>query len=275
MAMIMDKKIGKESKKIKVNNMRNNGRIRIATWNVRSTYSEGALKHLAHEMDRYNVHLLAIQETKLSFAAEFGLIVVSTKFQHKEIHKGTWLAPNKKYVNQIDHVLIQKQHTKKVIDVRSYQGADADTEQENIHSRWKQIVDAMTEAAEQYHSGNYRGIALLDTVYKIVAKIIETRLRTEQENIHSRWKQIVDAMTEAAEQYHSGNYRGIALLDTVYKIVAKIIETRLREHAEGVTREYQCGALLDTVYKIVAKIIETRLREHAEGVTGEYQCVLC
>lgn len=42
----------------------------------------------------------------IDFANGGGLIVKSTIFPHKDIYIGTWKASNGRYVNQIDHVLI-------------------------------------------------------------------------------------------------------------------------------------------------------------------------
>ena len=60
----------------------------------------------------------------ISFAAQQGLIVASTLFPHKSIHKGTWMAPCGTYVNQIDPVLVSQRFRSSVCDVRSFRGAD-------------------------------------------------------------------------------------------------------------------------------------------------------
>ncbi|KAK9711490.1 hypothetical protein QE152_g25431 [Popillia japonica] len=187
MAMTLDKKIGKESKKIKVNNMRNNGRIRIATWNVRSTYSEGALKHLAHEMDRYNVHLLAIQETK---------------------QKGEFVNEVENYIflnsggnTRMLGVGFMKQHTKNVIDVRNYQGADADTDHFLVIATFKQSQNKKRKSdTREYHLIKLNGLQEPQIKEKYEKEVEKILAQTEQENIESRWKQIEDVMTEAAKK---------------------------------------------------------------------------
>jgi len=52
----------------------------------------------------------------------YDLIVVSTKFQHTKIHKGT------NDVNQIDHVLVNRRRKHTVTDIRSIRGPDCDSD---------------------------------------------------------------------------------------------------------------------------------------------------
>jgi hypothetical protein len=79
-------------------------------------------KYTLHEETNRNGELLC------DFATANNMIVMSTKFQHKQIHTGTWKSPDQNTKNQIDHVLI-KQNRKEVIeDVRSLQGPNIDSD---------------------------------------------------------------------------------------------------------------------------------------------------
>jgi endonuclease/exonuclease/phosphatase family metal-dependent hydrolase len=57
-------------------------------------------KHMLHQISNQNGELV------YNFAIENNLAVMSTQFQHKGIHKGTWTSPDFTTVNQIDHVFI-------------------------------------------------------------------------------------------------------------------------------------------------------------------------
>ena len=56
------------------------------------------------------------------------LVVKSTMFPHRNIHKYTWNSPDGKTHNQIDHVLIDRRWHSSVLDVRSFRRADFDTD---------------------------------------------------------------------------------------------------------------------------------------------------
>ncbi|EFN64073.1 Craniofacial development protein 2, partial [Camponotus floridanus] len=64
----------------------------------------------------------------INFATGKNLIVKSTYFRHKNIHKQTWISPDGNTRNQIDHVLADKRRHTNVLDVRSYRGADCDSD---------------------------------------------------------------------------------------------------------------------------------------------------
>jgi len=64
----------------------------------------------------------------INFATGKNLIVKSTYFRHKNIHKQTWISPDGNTRNQIDHVLVDKRRHTNVLDVRSYRGANCDSD---------------------------------------------------------------------------------------------------------------------------------------------------
>ena len=45
-------------------------------------------------------------EKLLQMCSEYDLVITGTLFQHKNIHKATWVSPDKKTRNQIDHMMI-------------------------------------------------------------------------------------------------------------------------------------------------------------------------
>lgn len=58
----------------------------------------------------------------LDFCASQKLVIGSTIFPHKYIHKGTWYSPDGITVKQVDHLLFSAQHKYILHDVRAYRG---------------------------------------------------------------------------------------------------------------------------------------------------------
>jgi len=59
-------------------------------------------------------------------ATSKNVVVTSTMFPHRNIHKYTWTSPDGNTHNQIDHILIDRRWHSSELDVRSFRGADCD-----------------------------------------------------------------------------------------------------------------------------------------------------
>ena len=50
-------------------------------------------------------------------------------FSHRNIHRCTWTSADGQNHNKIDHILIDRRRHSRIKDVRSFRGADCDTDQ--------------------------------------------------------------------------------------------------------------------------------------------------
>jgi hypothetical protein len=64
----------------------------------------------------------------VNFATSKNLIVNSTTFPHRDIHKHTWTSADGVTYNQRNHVLTDKRRHSNILDTRSFRGADCDTD---------------------------------------------------------------------------------------------------------------------------------------------------
>jgi hypothetical protein len=69
--------------------------------------------HTLHENTNDNGYRL------IQFATLNNVVISSTMFQHRNIHKPTWTAPDRSFENQIDHMVIDARHMSDLLDVRS------------------------------------------------------------------------------------------------------------------------------------------------------------
>ena len=74
------------------------------------------------------------------------MIVSSTYFPHKRIHKMPWGSADGITFNQIDIVLIDRRHGLDVKDIRSSRGADCDSDHFMVRVKYKQRIANIRKA---------------------------------------------------------------------------------------------------------------------------------
>jgi len=62
-----------------------------------------------------------------NFALARDFSVTRTWYQHKDIHKVTWLSPDNKICNQINHILVDRRQRTNVWDVRNMRSAEIES----------------------------------------------------------------------------------------------------------------------------------------------------
>lgn len=73
----------------------------------------------------------------IDLATERNMVISSTKFPHRKIHKATWVSPDQRTQNQIDHVLIDGRHMSSILDVRSFRGPNVDSDHYLVAARFR------------------------------------------------------------------------------------------------------------------------------------------
>lgn len=142
-------------------------------------------------------------ERLISFATEKRMKIISTHFRRKDIHKGTWLIPGRNETNQIDHILIQQQYARLVTNVRTYRGADANSDHFLVKMRIKQPTNnnqtkkrkrIVRYDMEKLGKQENRQMYQQDIYNKI------TRDKTKTGEIEKEWKILEEGIKEATEK---------------------------------------------------------------------------
>ena len=86
----------------------------------------------------------------VNFATSKNLVVKSTMFPHRNIRKYTWTSPDGYTHNQIDHVLINRRRHSSLLDVRSFRGADCDSDQYLVVAKLRERLAVNKKAAQKF-----------------------------------------------------------------------------------------------------------------------------
>ena len=67
--------------------------------------------------------------------ADNNFVIGGSIFQHKDIHKATWVSADHTTENQIDHICISQRFRHSLLDVRVRRGADAGSDHHLVTAR--------------------------------------------------------------------------------------------------------------------------------------------
>jgi len=151
-------------------------------------------KHTLHDVSNQNREMIC------NFAVENNMTVMSTQFQHKTIHKGTWISPELTTVNQIDHINTNKKKT--VQDVRTLRGLNCDSDHFVIKTIIKQRLITMPrrniENSQKWNLDNIRNpLKLRQYRQKIHEKLLQ---KMEQADVNHERENIKSVVLESAEE---------------------------------------------------------------------------
>jgi len=85
----------------------------------------------------------------VNFATSKNLVVKNTMFPHRNIHKYTRTSLDVKTHNQIDHTLIDMRRHSSILDVRSFRGADCDTDHYLVVAKFRERLAVRKQAAQK------------------------------------------------------------------------------------------------------------------------------
>lgn len=165
-----------------------------------SAYRPTIGPHSLHESSNGN------GEKLIDFALSNNLVVSSTYFPHKRIHKATWTSPDGQTANQIDHVLIDGRHRWNALDVRSYRGPNIDSDHFLVRLKFRARIDARNSRqppprrydVEKLSGANNRTRALYETrmEQRIIEEMLEAPPAANVEDMWSRVRKTVECTAE-------------------------------------------------------------------------------
>lgn len=152
-------------------------------------------KHSLHEESNDN------GVRTITFAASRNMVVSSTLFDHKSVHKGTWTSPDAKTCNQIDHVLIDARHVNNVMDTRSYRGANIDSDHFLVGTKIRaRISNAKKERGtrqKKYNTNKLKDVAVAERFAEAIkSKLSEDQYEDNPEELWKRCRGIIETSAQ-------------------------------------------------------------------------------
>jgi exonuclease III len=152
-------------------------------------------RHSLHETTNNNGFRLVQYATTNNFK------VLSTWYPRKDIHKGTWKIPGTNDTNQIDHILMSKRWATDIENIRTYRGANSDSDHFLVGARLKQKIALTTrnktENRKRWNTGKFDEI----DVERCYQQEVQQKLQEKPpaNNIEEEWAYIKDTIISTAQ----------------------------------------------------------------------------
>jgi hypothetical protein len=140
------------------------------------------------------------------FATSKNLVVMSTMFPHRKIHKYTWNSPDAKIHNQIDHVLIERRWHSSILYVQSFRGAYCDTDHYLVVAEVRERLVVIKQAAQTFDAErfNLKNVSELEVRKQYQIKISNRFAVLENLNvsgdINRAWENINESIKISAKE---------------------------------------------------------------------------
>jgi hypothetical protein len=141
----------------------------------------------------------------VNFATK-NLVVKSTMFPHRNIHKYIWTSPDGKTHNQIDHILIDRRRHSSILDVRSFRGTDCDTDHYLVVAKVRERLAVSKQAAQKcdVEIFNLKKLSELEGRKQYQLKISNRFAALENlnvsEDINRAWENIKESIKISAQE---------------------------------------------------------------------------
>jgi hypothetical protein len=142
----------------------------------------------------------------VNFATYKSLVVKSTMFPHRKIHKYAWTSLEGNTHNQTDHVLIDKRRHSSILDVRSFRGAVCDTDHYLVAVRVRERLAVSKRAAQKVDTERFNVKKLnegdVKEHYQVTIRNRFTALEILQDSadINGAWDNIRENIKTSAQE---------------------------------------------------------------------------
>jgi len=140
----------------------------------------------------------------VNFATSQNLVVKSMMFPHRNIHKYTWTSPDGKTHNQIDNVLIDRKLHSSVLDLRSFRGADCDTDHYLVIAKVTERLAVGNQDVQRFDRHRFNLKKLNEPEFRVQYQIEFTNrfaaLENYDDDVNRTWENIKENIQTSAKE---------------------------------------------------------------------------
>ena len=129
----------------------------------------------------------------INLCATNNLVIGGTVFPHKDIHKLTWISPDDRTENQIDHICISRKFRRSLQDVKVVRGADVGSDHHLVVAKLKLKLKKYSQREDSRKKFEVSGLRNKDVRDDFS---ISLRNRYEaldgllEDDVYGHWKQV-------------------------------------------------------------------------------------
>jgi len=136
----------------------------------------------------------------ISFVASKDLVISSTQFQRKKIHTHTWTFPDGRFKSQIDHILINRRHRNCIRQVRSFRGAEGDSDHYLVTASFKvklsRVWKKRIKGKPKLDTEKFKDIETRRNFQMHISNLLGNDSSSLSKNVENEWKEIKKRLTK-------------------------------------------------------------------------------
>jgi hypothetical protein len=204
----------------------------------------------------------------VNFATSKSLVVKSTMIPHHKIQIYICTSPDGKKHNQINHVLVDRRRQSSILDVRSYRGADCDTDHYLVTAKLRERLSVIKRVAQKFDMHRLDLRKLNDAEVKEQYQVKITNRFAALENcddtvdMNKAWENIRENIKASAKE-SLGHYELQQRKSWFDDECSKLIDRRKQAKLQWLQNPSQVnGDNMDNVRREASRTFRTKKREY-------------
>src|ERR1700744_702726 len=139
----------------------------------------------------------------IDLAVSNNMVISSTCFPHKNIHKATWVSPDGITANQIDHILIDGRHCSNILDVRSCRGPNIDSDHYLVKIMFRTRIRSKinrNEVTKKFDVDRLKDVNICRQYVEKLEERITVDMGVQQVSVNDTWNQVKQVVGSVAAE---------------------------------------------------------------------------